>query len=152
MSRKTHVNTRKAEKRLKYTPRHVPSDICRVCKNSKHFCSGSHMHERLDNVWCISAKSSREEEGRANQLLYSGIVFSTPSCCVSISFGQKYPCLSLVVQESPRGAKHNPKTPDAALRILMFKSQAVTLEVKSQAVQFGTQAEQGLFSFRSTPL
>lgn len=124
-------------------------------KTQKHFCSGSHMHERLDNVRCSSTKSSCEgEEGLMAQLLYSGFLFSTPSGCVSISFGQKYPCLSLVVHEFPRGAKHNPKTPDAELHVFKIKSQAVTFEVYRQAVQSGLnpQTEQGLSPFRLLPL
>lgn len=33
--KKTRVNTRAAEKSLKYTPRHVPGDIRRVCCSSE---------------------------------------------------------------------------------------------------------------------
>lgn len=87
--------------------RHLPC----VSELRSTSAAGSQMH----NARRISAKSSREgEEGLVTQLLNSGFLFSIPPCCVWLSFGQKYPCLSLVAQDSPTGTKHNPKkTPHA---------------------------------------
>lgn len=131
--------------------RHLPRvSKLRNTSAAGHICTkGSTMCDAV-----LRNRAAKEKRVLMAQLLYSGFLFSTPSGCVSISFGQKYPCLSLVVHEFPRGAKHNPKTPDAELHVFKIKSQAVTFEVYRQAVQSGLnpQTEQGLSPFRLLPL
>lgn len=53
----------------------------------------------------------------------------------SISFSQKHPCLGLIGQETPRGAKHNPMSPHALLHMFKVKGGSLTSKGNCQAVR-----------------
>lgn len=77
-------------------------------KGRTHFCGVPTKHGRLE-------KNRARKRRKSLATRFSLFRFF----CVSI--GQEHPCLVLIAQEAPRGAKHNPMSPHALLHMFKVK-------------------------------